>query len=66
MNFSFEEKEFLRDTFKVLDREILINSIRKMEIDEEHFEELNLFKNNILNKLEKCSDKDLEKLFMEI
>lgn len=64
--FTFEEKEFLKDIFKIYDRKNLINNIRKMEVDENNYNELNDFKNNLLYKIENCSEKDLENLFLEI
>lgn len=69
ISFTFEEKIFLKNNFRVLDKELLINKIRSIEIEEENKylkKELKEFKNNLLEKISALNESDLEKLFNEI
>ncbi|ELC8368303.1 hypothetical protein P5F43_14955 [Clostridium perfringens] len=69
ISFTFEEKIFLKNNFRVLDKELLINKIRSLEIEEENKylkKELKEFKNNLLEKISALNESDLEKLFNEI
>ncbi|EGT4141287.1 hypothetical protein EQY97_10135 [Clostridium perfringens] len=69
ISFTFEEKIFLKNNFRVLDKELLINKIRSLEIEEENKylkKELKEFKNNLLEKISALNKSDLEKLFNEI
>ncbi|EPB9414610.1 hypothetical protein ACRTAI_002970 [Clostridium perfringens] len=69
ISFTFEEKIFLKNNFRVLDKELLINKIRSLEIEEENKylkKELKEFKNNLLEKISVLNESDLEKLFNEI
>lgn len=62
MKLIFEEERLLKG-MKILDKKYVIEKIKSLETDDEDLEEI---KNNLLSKLNSCSQKQLERAIMDI
>jgi|GEM_PF-3968122 len=62
--FTFEEQVFLRG-IKILNKKEVIEKIQELEIDD-NFKELEDFKINLIRKLNKLNQDEIEELLMSV
>lgn len=62
--FTFEEQVFLRG-IKILNKKEVIEKIQELEIDD-NFQELEDFKTNLIRKLNKLNQDEIEELLMSV